>query len=91
MGLIERIDMYLQEDQWSGEVKTKRHPPEGLFKEGSAEKIASWCAGSGSLNTAMAELNFYINRAGDNLSADRLGVLNHAKELVQKKFNKEED
>jgi hypothetical protein len=38
------------------------------------------------LQSAMSMLNFYINRAGKNLSGERLRVLQQAKEELRKSF-----
>lgn len=38
----------------------------------------------------MARLNFYINRAGSNLSADRIRVLKQAKEKLRKEMGEEQ-
>jgi len=38
--------------------------------------------------SAMSMLNFYINRAGKNLSKERKDVLHKAKEELRKLFNK---
>ena len=74
------------EANWSADVDTKWKPKEGTF-EGSAEEIASAVAGGHKdLKSAMSSLNFYINRAGDNLSAERKATLEKAKELLDKKF-----
>lgn len=68
------------EANWSGDVKTKKHPPEGLFASGSAEKITKWLVSSHKdLKSASSALNFYINRAGKDLSAERKAVLNSVK------------
>lgn len=76
----------MSEDKWSGGVQTKYSPPEGLFKQ-SAEAIADQLAkDSNSLKQAMSRLNFYINRAGDNLSGERKSELERAKGLLRKKF-----
>lgn len=40
--------------------------------------------------SAMSMLNFYINRAGENLSATKKKVLEEAKDELRKLFNKEE-
>lgn len=40
--------------------------------------------------SAMSMLNFYINRAGRNLSADRRLVLYRAKDELRKAFHREE-
>jgi hypothetical protein len=41
------------------------------------------------LQSAMSMLNFYINRAGKNLSKGQLRVLDKAKEELRKLFDKE--
>lgn len=41
--------------------------------------------------SAMSMLNFYINRAGENLSASRKKVLEEAKEELRKVFHREND
>ena len=73
-------------DKWSSDVKTKKHPPEGLFKEGSADEIASWLKKShkGDTGKASSSLNFYINRAGKNLSPERKKVLEDVKGKIGK-------
>ena len=87
MGLDEKKKEY-----WVSKVKTKWHPPEGLFAEGSAEEIADVLAReSDSLRQAMARLNFYINRAGKNLSPERRKELEKAKEILRKKFAGEKE
>lgn len=76
--------------KWSGDVKTKWDPPEGLFKSGSAEEIASASlkGHDGDPGAAIQALQFYINRAGENLDADRKKVIQNAIEKLQAK-NKE--
>lgn len=79
---------FCNEEQWSGDVETKKHPKEGLFAEGTAKEISDWCIKSHKdLKGAMTTINFYINRAGDNLTAERKKVLEDAKELVHKHFS----
>jgi len=76
--------MLLQELKWSGDVKPKKHPPEGLFAEGSAAEIVAWLKSAHKDEAgAMAALNFYINRAGKNLSATRRATLESAKKKLQ--------
>jgi hypothetical protein len=72
----------LYEEMWSGDVKTKEHPPEGKFTQG-AEAIAKWLKSShDSLKSAVAALNFYRNRKPKNMSKDKhdqiLGMLHTA-------------
>ena len=75
--------LQLTEKQWFGDVKPKWHPPEGFFA-GSATSIASGLkAASKDLKQARARLNFYINRAGSNLSQDDSERLETAKEKLQ--------
>lgn len=74
-------------EKWSGDVKTKKHPPEGLFKEGSGEAIAKWLKSShGDLKGAMSSLNFYRNRAGKNLSPERKKALDSAEKSVRGRY-----
>lgn len=76
----------MTEAMWSGKVKTKWSPPEGFFKQ-SADKIASGLkAASDSLGQAMSRLNFYINRAGGNLSDKEMGTLESAKKKLEKLY-----
>ncbi len=73
----------LEEKQWSAGVDTEWSPPEGFFTK-SAEKIAGGLkAKSKDLKQAMSRLNFYINRAGKNLSADDKTRLENAKEKLR--------
>jgi hypothetical protein len=78
------VNELLCEKQLS-DVKTKKHPPEGLFADGSAKKIADWAWSShgGNLRKAMASLNFYVNRGGDNLPSDQKEKVEKAKELLR--------
>ena len=81
------VNEILNEKQWVADVETKKHPPDGLFAEGSADKIAKWLISSHTdLKSAMSALNFYINRAGKGLSADRKAVLEEVKKILSEKF-----
>lgn len=79
--------------RWSAKVTTdSTKPAPGLFKK-SAEQIAEGMTrksvspqGPGQ---AMRMLNFYENRGGKNLSAERKRTLEHAKDLVHKKVEAE--
>jgi hypothetical protein len=67
---------------WSGDVKTHWHPEEGFFEQ-SSEKIAEGLkSASDGLAQAMYRLDFYINRAGTNLSAEAKAKLEKAKEIL---------
>ena len=77
-----------KKDLWSADVKTKWHPPEGFFEQ-SAEEIAKGLKeASDSLSQAMDRLNFYINRAGANLSEERKLVLEKAKKNLDELYGK---
>jgi hypothetical protein len=71
----------------------------GVFKLSSARAIAnslkkssqaSHRRKSSPFRSAMSMLNFEINRAGKNLSQERIRVLNEAKVELRKVFNREE-
>lgn len=79
-----------KQKKWSGKVKTKWHPPEGFF-EGSAKSIAIGLKkNSDNRGQATARLNFYINRAGKNLSKSDKARLEKAKEELAKLYEAEE-
>lgn len=62
--------------KWSSSVKTKWHPPEGLFTRSSREIANVVRAASPDLKTAASRITFYVNRAGRNLSPkDRARIL----------------
>src|SRR5690349_18494881 len=69
----------------------------GVFRKGSAKAIAqslkrsaehSKRRKSSPFRSAMSMLTFYINRAGDNLSASRLKVLDNAKDELRKLYGR---
>lgn len=75
------------EANWSGSVKINKHSPEGLFASGSAEKILKWLVSSHKdLKGASSALNFYINRAGKDLPAERKAVLDNVKKKLANEF-----
>lgn len=85
------VDDVLCEDNWSGDVKAKWHPPEGLFTK-SAEDIAKGLKkGARSYGKASRRLTFYINRAGKNLSKERRDTLDKAKEVLKKLYGVTEE
>lgn len=70
--------------RWSKDVSTRWAPPAGLFKK-DAETIAREVlrGHGGDLASSVSSINFYVNRAGSNLSArDRLR-LKQAMRIVQ--------
>jgi hypothetical protein len=94
--LIEEAFSFLQEEEeeekWSQDVKEKFHPPEGTFKEGSADKIATIISQNGRTpyKTAIARLNFFLNRGGENVSPEIRAKVNRAKEILKKRYNKKD-
>ena len=80
------MEKYLREkkkvNKWSNKVKTKWHPPEGLFKNGTPEEIASTVSQGVDLKTAMARLNFFLNRGGSNISPAIRKKVEKAKDIL---------
>jgi len=61
-------------------------PPKDLFTQ-SAEVISNQLyKDSKDLKQAMSRLNFYMNRAGSNLSKERIKSLEKAKDLLRKMY-----
>ena len=76
---------------WSEDVKTKWHPPEGFFTK-SAESIAKGLrSASKDLKQAMSRLSFYENRAGSNLGAEEKSKLEDAKEKLHSLYGADKD
>lgn len=69
--------------RWSAKVKTvSTYPPEGLFTKDAetiARSLASKKVSPKGPGSGMRMLTFYINRAGESLSAKRKAELNRAK------------
>jgi len=86
--------------KWSGEVTKKSNAlglEPGVFTWTDPKKIAASLKNSAEASTrrkaspfqsAMSMLNFYVNRAGKNLSDERKQTLNQAKQELRKLFNK---
>ena len=75
--------------KWSGAVSTdSTHPREGLFNKDAktiARALASKKVSPKGPSSGMRMLTFYINRAGKNLPANRVKVLEEAKQLLHEK------
>lgn len=84
--VLEKIDIFLNEKIWSGKVATKYSPPEGTFTKSAAHIADVLAKDSKDLKQAMSRLNFYINRAGKNLTNKDMKRLEQAKDLLRKKF-----
>lgn len=86
--------------KWSGRVTRESNALDldaGVFTWNDPHKIALSLKRSTKdssrrkarpFQSAMSMLNFYINRAGKNLPASRLKILNQAKEELRKIFGK---
>jgi Protein of unknown function (DUF3175) len=76
--------------KWSAAVTTdSTHPREGLFNKDAktiVRELASKKVSPKGPSSGMRMLTFYINRAGKNLPADRLKVLEDAKKLLHQKI-----
>ena len=72
--------------KWSAKVNTdSTHPEQGLFNKSPstiAKSLASKKVSPKGPASGMRMLNFYINRAGKNLSESRRSALEKAKELL---------
>lgn len=85
--VIEYLDtLLIEKKMWSKKVETSWKPKEGFFEQ-SADKIASGLKkASKDLKQAMSRLNFYVNRAGKNLSSKDKSRLENAKDKLKKLF-----
>ena len=81
--------------RWSAGVKTtSTYPPEGLFNKSAAtiaRSLASKKVSPKGPGSGMRMLNFYINRAGRNLSAERRTELEKAKELLSLRIARDKE
>lgn len=91
----------MSEKKWSGSVTKESNALDlerGVFSFEDPKKIASSLKRSAeesvrrkgsAFQSAMSMLNFYINRAGKNLSADKKKTLEQAKVELRKMFGKQ--
>jgi hypothetical protein len=79
--------------KWSGKVKTvSTYPPKDLYTKDAktiARVMATKKVSPKGLGSAIRMMQFYINRAGKNLSATRLRELEKAKHRLQEKRDRE--
>src|SRR5688572_11116251 len=75
--------------KWSREVKTvSTRPPENLFTKDAetiAKTMASKKVSPKGIGSGIRMIQFFINRAGKDLSASRRKVLERAKRILQRK------
>jgi molecular chaperone DnaK (HSP70) len=88
--------------KWSAQVTATSHALElepDIFRSRDSQKIAASLKRSAdksrqkkgtSFQSAMSMLNFYINRAGKNLSAEQKEPLEKAKEELRKLYHKDQ-
>lgn len=80
-------------DKWSGAVETDAtHPPPGLFKQDAktvADKMAEEKVSPQGLGSGIKMIQFYINRAGQNLSPSQRRELERAKHILQERLKKQ--
>lgn len=78
--------------RWSQAVTTvSTFPPPGLYTKDAqtiAKTMASKRVSPKGIGSAIRMVQFYINRAGKNLSAARLRELERAKQLLQARLKK---
>jgi len=87
--------------KWSGKVTStsnaldlqqsvfKKNDPVAIARSLKRSAVQSHRRKTTPFQSAMSMLNFYINRAGDNLRADQKKVLEDAKEELRKAFGRE--
>jgi len=92
--------MVQKTEKWSKEVTDHDHPyalPPGVFKSGDPDVIAAALQHSAedprrgphdAYRTAMSMLDFYINRAGKNLTDGDRAALEKAKTALRKRFGR---
>ncbi len=92
--------MAKSDKKWSADVTAHDHPFDlepGLFASGSAQQIAAALKKSAQdparhsddpYRSAMSMLDFYVNRAGANLSADQRAKLDQVKSLLKQSFGR---
>ena len=87
-------------EKWSADVTANDHPFDlepGLFANGSPQEIAAALKKSAEdparksddpYRTAMSMLDFYVNRAGANLSDEERAKLDEAKSALRQAFGR---
>jgi hypothetical protein len=90
-------------EKWSKDVTEHDHPfalPPGVFKSADPDVIAAALQHSAEdskrgaedpYRTAMSMLDFYINRAGKNLTGTDRAALENAKTALRKRFGRTDD
>lgn len=91
---IDAATRLVEAEKWSQDVteNVEHHTPEGLFSEGTADAIARDLKKEhgDDFKGAMSALNFYLNRAGENLEDADKKRIEGAKDKLRKLYGKEE-
>lgn len=79
---------YKPSERWIQHVQVSQHSPPELFAKGTGPQILDWLLRSHGHNPrhAMSALNFYINRAGQNLIPARRRLLEHVKRQLEMRY-----
>lgn len=80
-----------KDKKWSGDVETHWKPPKDFFKQDADHIAKELKKHSKSKKQAMSRLNFYINRAGNNLSDKDKKRLELAKLILTRLYDEEEE
>ena len=85
--------MSARKKRWVAKVKTdSTHPPPGLFTKSAttiARTLASKKVSPKGPGSGMRMLTYFINRAGNGLTAERSTELEEAKSLLSKRVERE--
>ncbi|PYX77377.1 MAG: hypothetical protein DMG72_01810 [Acidobacteria bacterium] len=85
--------MSARKKRWVAKVKTdSTHPPAGLFTKSAttiARTLASKKVSPKGPGSGMRMLTYFINRAGNGLTAERSTELEEAKSLLSKRVERE--
>ena len=86
----------IADEKWSGDATDKEDPkdktPEGLFKKAAGTIVTNLIRmADGDVGKASKKLSFYINRAGSNLSDTDKARLDHAKEIMHERIEKNKE
>ena len=81
--LIQELLKLNEAKKWSAAVHKKWTPPEGFFEKSASAIARGLLDASDDEDQAMERLNFYINRAGKNLSPEDASRLEAAKKKLE--------
>lgn len=91
MNIEQLLYTYLNEKKWSQKVQTSFHPPEGTFSKSPEEIIKALSSDGADYKTVMSRLNFFLNRAGKNVSDKVESNVETAKKILMSKHEKDKE